>query len=82
MYPAVIAVKPLKDHTLLLTFDNDEVRVFDVKPFLGTGMFRELRDFSNFDSVRVSFDTVEWANGADLCPEILYEQSVKFENCA
>lgn len=27
-------------------------------------------------AVRVSFNTVEWPNGADLCPKVLYEQSI------
>ena len=25
--------------------------------------------------MHVCFDTVEWANGADLCPEVLYAES-------
>jgi hypothetical protein len=62
----------MSDHRLLLTFDNAERRLFDVKPYLGTGVFSALTDESLFRSVHVSFDTVEWANGADLCPEVLY----------
>ena len=43
------------------------------------GVFTALRDKSLFSSVRVSFDTVEWSNGADLCPEVLYAESRKVE---
>jgi hypothetical protein len=43
------------------------------------GIFRELKDISVFNSVRVSFDTIEWNNEADLDPEFLYEYSVKVE---
>lgn len=82
MYPAVINVKPLKNYKLMLTFDTNEVKVFDMKPFLDQGVFKPLNDESLFNSVHVSFDTVEWSNGADICPETLYEQSVKFEDCA
>ncbi len=76
MYAGVKAVKPLEDYRLLLTFDNGEERVFDVEPYLSKGIFAELREPGRFNAVRVSFDTVEWPNGADLCPEVLYEESV------
>lgn len=75
MYPGVKSVKPLADHRLLLVFDNGERRIFDVAPWLTKGAFRELRDDESFRTVRVSFDTVEWANGCDLCPELLYAES-------
>jgi len=75
----VKTVKALKDYRLLLTFDNGEQRIFNVEPYLNKGRFQELRDTSLFDSVRVSFDTVEWSNGLDLCPETLYAESVPAE---
>jgi hypothetical protein len=66
----------------LLTFDNAERRLFDMRPYLATGVFAELADESLFRSVRVCFDTVEWANGADLCPEVLYAESQPVEQFA
>jgi hypothetical protein len=76
MYLAVTAVKPANDYLLLLTFENGEKRTFDMKPYLETGIFRELKDTAIFNTVRVAFDTIEWANEADLDPEDLYEQSI------
>jgi hypothetical protein len=81
-YHAVRSVKPLDDYRLLLVFDNGDRRVFDVKPYLDKGVFRNLRNPEVFNSVRVSFDTVEWSNGADLCPEVLYCQSQPAESGA
>jgi hypothetical protein len=75
-YPAVTSVTALADYRLLLGFANGDQRVFDVKPYLDQGVFAALRDLSVFRSVRVNFDTIEWANGADLCPEVLHELSV------
>ncbi|GAB6391551.1 MAG: DUF2442 domain-containing protein [Treponematales bacterium] len=74
MYLSVKEVKPLPGYRLKLTFENSAVRVFDMGPYLDTGVFRGLRDESLFKRVRVSFDTVEWPNGADIDPEILYEK--------
>lgn len=76
MYIGAKDVKPLPDFRLLITFENGEQRVFNVKPYLDKGVFQELRDLSLFNSARISFDAVEWANGADLCPETLYSDSV------
>ena len=82
MSPQLKSVTPLSDHRLLLTFDNAERRVFDVGPYLTTGVFAELTDESLFRSVHICFDTVEWANGQDLCPEVLYAKSEPVERIA
>jgi hypothetical protein len=75
VYLAVKDVKALEDYRLLLKFENDEERIFDLKPYLDIGKFRELRDRNLFRSVKVCFDTIEWANRLDLDPEFLYEKS-------
>ena len=75
MYLAVKEVKPLENYHLLLKFENDEERIFDLKPYLEIGKFKELKDEKLFKSVRVSFDSIEWANQLDLDPELLYEKS-------
>jgi hypothetical protein len=77
MYLAVIGVEPLSNYQLLLTFENGEKRIFDMKPYLDKGVFKELKDERIFKSVRISFDSIEWCNKADIDPEILYEKSLK-----
>ena len=77
MYLAVKSVKPISNYNLILTFDNGEKRQFDMNPFLDKGIFRELKDISKFNSVKVSFDTIEWDNEADIDPEVLYKYSIK-----
>ena len=44
MNPRVIKVEPSSDYTLLITFTNSEKRIFDVKPYLDKGVFKELKD--------------------------------------
>ena len=75
MYLSVKDVKPNPDYLLHLTFENGEKRCFDMKPYLNTGIFSELKDIDLFNSVKVSFDTIEWSNEADLDPEFLYRGS-------
>ena len=77
MYKGIKSVTALEDYKLLLTFKNNEERIFDMNEYLDKGIFTELRDKKMFKTVHVSFDTIEWANGADLDPEILYNESCK-----
>ena len=82
MNPRIKSVATLPEYRLLLTFDNAEERIFDMKPYLTKGVFAELMDQSLFRSVHVCFDTIEWGNGADLCPEVLYTKSEAVEHIA
>ena len=75
MYHGIKAVEAKCNHLLVLQFDNDERRVFDAKPLLSIGRFRELSDMELFKKVVISFDTIAWENGLDLDPEYLYEKS-------
>jgi hypothetical protein len=76
MNPTVVNVKPERDYKLLLSFTNGEIKRYDVKPHLEKGIFRELKDEGVFNSVRPFLDSIQWGNGADLCPDTLYEGSV------
>jgi hypothetical protein len=75
MYLSVKKVKPLNDYNLELTFENSEVKIFDLKPYLDMGLFKTLKDKKLFKMVKISYDTIEWPNKVDLDPEVLYEKS-------
>jgi hypothetical protein len=77
MNPTVIDVKPQQDYTLHLWFKNGEEGIFDVKPYLDKGIFRELKDLSLFNSVHPDGLSIEWDNKAALCPDTVYLESVK-----
>jgi hypothetical protein len=78
MNPRVTEVKPKVDYQLELTFSNEEKRVFDMKPYLNTGRFAELKNESLFASVKCVMGSIQWQNGLDLCPDTLYEESVPY----
>ena len=75
MYLAVKDVKALDNYFLLLKFENEEEKLFDVKPYLNIGKFKELKDKKLFKSVKICFDSIEWDNQLDLDPELLYRKS-------
>lgn len=76
MNPRVKDVKANTDYTLSLTFSNGEVKVFDMKPYLDKGVFRELKDPALFNSVKPFLGSIQWQNELDLCPDTLYEESI------
>jgi hypothetical protein len=76
MNPRVVNVKPAQNYILVITFNNGEVKRFDVKPYLGIGLFKELRDLSIFNSVKPFLGSIQCANGVDLCPDTLYLESL------
>ena len=78
MYLAVKDVRTIENYKLLLTFDDDSVKLFDMKPYLGKGVFKELKDENLFKTVKVSFDSIEWSNGVDVDPETLYQDSYPY----
>lgn len=73
MYFSVKKVEAHSDFTLVVTFENGERKRFDMKPYLETGVFRELKDLRLFKTARVSFNSVAWDNDADFDPEALYD---------
>ncbi|OQY00435.1 MAG: hypothetical protein B6I26_08280 [Desulfobacteraceae bacterium 4572_130] len=68
--------KPLKGYQLLLKFENNEQRIFDATPFLEQGKYIALKNITLFNSVRICFDSIQWANKLDFDPEFLYEKSI------
>jgi hypothetical protein len=75
MNPRVKAVVPRDDHTLEITFSNDEVRFYDCKPHLDFGVFQEFRDLAYFKQARAEGGTVVWPHEQDICPDTLYQES-------
>ena len=81
--PTAIAVQAQEDYTLRVTFDNGEIRQFDVKPYIRGEWYSELKDKKYFHTVFTNGYTVEWANGQDLCPDELYFSSTPLtKECA
>jgi len=76
MYVGIKQVYPKDDYVLLVVFENNERRVFDVKPYMEIGRLEALKEPAVFKAVRVSFDTIEWPNEMDMDPEAVYEASV------
>ena len=90
----ITKVVPRDNFTLLLSFDNGEKRLYDVRPLLrDKTVFAPLREWDNFHRVyldennSVSWDldpnidsNEVWSNKIDLCPDSCYVDSVPFHD--
>ncbi|MGN1310686.1 MAG: DUF2442 domain-containing protein [Clostridia bacterium] len=76
MRPRAVAVKPLENYVLKITFENGEEKQFDVKPYMKHKAFEKLRNIDMFNTVKISGLSISWANGADICPDELYFNSI------
>jgi hypothetical protein len=79
----VIQVEPAGGTSLILTFKGGERRSVDIArlvPF--DGVFASLASPEFFNRVKVNPEsgTIEWPNGADLCPDVLYEESIAIDS--
>lgn len=73
----ILDVKYGSDYKLILKFDNGKERHVDITPFLKGALFQSLKDVEFFRQVRVDKEsgTIVWPNGADLDPDVLYDNS-------
>ncbi len=76
MFPDVTAVETLPDYCLLLTFENNERKQFDMKPYLHAPVFQTLNNVGFFKRARIDYGTVVWSDEIDIAPETLYDLSV------
>ena len=77
MNPRVKTVVPTDGYHLRMRFTNGEVRVYDCSQLLDFGVFREFQDIAYFKRASVAHGTLVWPNEQDICPDTLYEDSIK-----
>ena len=44
MTPNIVDVKAQDNYEILLSFENGEIKVFDMKPYIDKGFFKQLQD--------------------------------------
>lgn len=69
----VVSVEVLPDYRLLLQFEDGKEGVFDMTPYLGSGVWRAVSDPVSFSAAHVCDGTVAWSRHVDMAPEVLYD---------
>ena len=73
--PRPTAVAAADDYTLRITFNNGEMRLLNVTPYLAYPAFEALKTIGLFMQARVAHNTVVWNEEVDMAPESLYLES-------
>ena len=74
--PTATQVIPEANYHILVTFDNGEIKRFDVRPYIQGAWFGMLKNEQYFRRVNTDGYTVVWPEGQDICPDELYELGV------
>ena len=59
----------LDNYRILLTFNNGEKKIVDLKNELNGVVFEPLQELDFFKNFQIKYNTIEWANGA-VCSRI------------
>lgn len=76
MHWDVKIVRPLPEYRIYVEIENGQKGIFDLKPYLDRGVFRELRDVNYFNQVGILFGAVTWPHEQDIAPETLLAELV------
>ena len=79
MYWDVKIVKPLSDYRLYIEIDGRK-GIFDMKPYLDSGVFQELKNVSYFNQAGVVLGAVTWPNEQDIAPATLLAETTPLES--
>jgi hypothetical protein len=71
LYRRVKVVQAMSDYVIYIEMENGRKGIFDMKPYLDHGVFRELRNLHYFNQVGILFGAVTWPNEQDIAPETL-----------
>jgi len=71
----VVSLVADQNYTLLIAFENEQKRRFDMKPLLDKKPFSRLRDLPLFMKATVAYGTVVWPGNIDIAPETLWDRS-------
>ena len=71
---AKVEVQP--KHKLYVKFKNGKTKLFNMRPYLNRGVFKELKDESYLKKVRVIWGGVEWPHKQDLSSDTLYYRGI------
>ena len=72
----ITSIEAKPDHKLRVTFRKYGPKLFDVRPYLTKGVFKELKDDRYFKKVRIINGGIEWPHEQDLSAETLFYRSL------
>ncbi|MDR0527277.1 MAG: DUF2442 domain-containing protein [Spirochaetaceae bacterium] len=71
-------VEAVEDYKIKLNYENGEIKMFNVLPYITGSWYKELYDYGYFKTIHIISDGkgIEWKHGQDIAPHELYEMSI------
>jgi multimeric flavodoxin WrbA len=69
-----VTIQP--DYHLLITFDNDEKRLLDFRPYIETKSYNILKDLDLFSKAKIAGTKIEWQPLLDVDVNLIYLESI------
>ena len=74
--PKIIRAKALEGYKIELLYETGELKIYDMTDLLNTCEFyNNLKDKEKFKEITIVGLTIQWQNGEDVAPELLYNDS-------
>lgn len=67
----IVQAIPLEDYTIQIKSSSGVTGIFDVKPYLKGGAFKELKNKARFNLVRPAYYGVAWPGGQDFSSDTI-----------
>lgn len=70
----VVELLVLDNYRIQIKFKDEEIKVVNIRPFLGKEFTADLLDYDKFNKVFIEpCGGIAWSNGYDFCPNFLKE---------
>ncbi|MDP2864893.1 MAG: DUF2442 domain-containing protein [Elusimicrobiota bacterium] len=79
MTPQITKIEVMPGYKLCVRFGNGESRLFNIKPYLEKGVFKELKNEAYLKKVRIISGGIDWPHEQDLSADTLYYRGVPFK---
>lgn len=88
----ILNIKAVEPFSLIIKYDNNETRLYDMSDKMNTPVFSKISDFKKFSKVFLDENgspawdidskidsKIHWNNRIDLCPDACYMNSILIE---
>jgi len=75
--PKIKRAKILDEYKIELLYETGELKIYDMTELINTCEFyKNLKDKKEFEKITIVGLSVQWQNGEDIAPELLYNDSI------
>lgn len=75
--PKIIKAEAIEDYKIELIYETGEIKIYDMTKLINSCKFYEkLKDKEKFKKMSILGLSIQWQDGEDIAPELLYNDSI------